>query len=220
MTKFRGVILDVDGTLVDSNDAHAHAWVEALAEHGITVEYARLRRMIGMGGDKIIPIVSDLDAESEQGKQITERRSEIFKQRYLPKLNAFRGTRALLEALHQRGLRLAVASSAREDELDPLLELTGAITVIETKTSADDASQSKPEPDIVLAALRTLNMGPTEVVMLGDTPYDVQACQKAGIAIIGVRSGGWNDDELAGSIAVYAHPSDLLDHLDDSPLAA
>lgn len=218
MPTYRGVILDVDGTLVDSNDAHAHAWVAALAEHGVTVEFAQVRRLIGMGGDQLLPAVSGLEAESEEGQAISERRGEIFKERYLPSLNAFRDTRPLLVALVERGLRLVVASSAKADELGPLLEIVGAGDLIESQTSADDAERSKPEPDIVLAALRRLTMAPTEVVMLGDTPYDLQACQKAGVAMIGLRSGGWSEGDLAGTLAVYASPADLLAHLDESPL--
>ena len=218
MTKYRGVILDVDGTLVDSNDAHAHAWVAALSENGVEVEFARIRRLIGMGGDQLLPEVSGLDADGAEGKRIGERRGEIFKDRYLPTLNAFRDTRRLLEAMKERGLRLVVASSAKKDELEPLLEIAGASDLIEAQTSADDAEKSKPEPDIVLAALRTLGMSPTEVVMLGDTPYDLQACQKAGVAMIGLRSGGWSAGDLAGAIAVYANPADLLARLDESPL--
>jgi HAD superfamily hydrolase (TIGR01509 family) len=147
-----------------------------------------------------------------------ERRSEIFKERYLPTVNAFRDTRPLLETLSQRGLRLVVASSAKADELGPLLDIAGASDLIEGRTSADDTQRSKPAPDSVLAALRRLKLAATEVVMLGDTPYDVQACQRAGVAMIGLRSGGWSERDLAGTLAVYASPADLLARLDDSPL--
>jgi HAD superfamily hydrolase (TIGR01509 family) len=220
MKQYRGVILDVDGTLVDSNDAHARAWVAAFAEAGVEVEFAAVRRLIGMGGDKLMPEVSDFDGTDSRSEAISRRRAEIFKERYLPTLNAFRSARDLLAELRGRGLRLAVASSAKKDELGPLLDVVGAQDLIEARTSADDAAESKPDPDIVLAALRSLNMAPPEVVMLGDTPYDLAACQKAGIAMIGLRSGGWGEADLAGCVAVYANCADLLAHLDDSPLGA
>lgn len=219
MTAVRGVILDVDGTLVDSNDAHAHAWVEALAENGIHVPVERVRRLIGMGGDKLLPLVSGLSEDCPQGQRISKRRQEIFTQKYLPTLRAFPGTKDLLVRMHAAGLRLVVASSAKADELKPLLKLCGADGVIEDHTSSDDAERSKPDPDIVHAALGNLGLPPAEVVMLGDTPYDIEAATRAGINIIALRSGGWNDDELRGALAIYQEPADLLAQYDASPLA-
>lgn len=219
MKNYRGVILDVDGTLVDSNDAHARAWVAAFAEAGVEVEFAAVRRLIGMGGDKLMPEVSDFNGTDEASEAVSQRRAAIFKERYLPTLNAFRSTRELLAELRRRGLRLAVASSAKKDELGPLLEVAGAADLIETRTSADDAAESKPDPDIVLAAMRSLGMAPPELIMLGDTPYDLAACQRAGIDMIGLRSGGWGDADLAGCVAVYANCAELLERLDESPLS-
>ncbi|HVG20348.1 MAG TPA: HAD hydrolase-like protein, partial [Blastocatellia bacterium] len=139
MKRIRGVILDVDGTLVDSNDAHAHAWVEALAEHDIEVEFEKVRSLVGMGGDKLLPEVSGIEEETPEGESISKRRGEIFKQRYLPKLKAFPSARELLRRMRDEGLKLVVASSAKADELDPLLELAGAADLVEEKTSSDDA---------------------------------------------------------------------------------
>src|SRR5829696_4296497 len=108
----RGIILDIDGTLVDSNDAHARAWVEALAEHGIQVPFEKVRRLIGMGGDKLMPRVCGIREDSPEGKKISKRRKEIFRERYLPSLRPCRGARELLQRMHAGGLKLVVASSA------------------------------------------------------------------------------------------------------------
>src|ERR1700730_942228 len=131
MKAVRGVILDVDGTLVDSNDAHSHPWVEALAENGVHVPLEKGRRLIGMGGDKLLPLVSGLQEDCPQGEQISKRRGEIFTEKYLPILRAFPGTKDLLLLMRAQGLRLVVASSAKSDELKPLLEVCGADEVIE-----------------------------------------------------------------------------------------
>jgi HAD superfamily hydrolase (TIGR01509 family) len=218
LKQIRGVILDVDGTLVDSNDAHARAWVEALAEQGIEVSFEKVRRLIGMGGDKLLPRVAGLEEDSPRGKVISERRSEIFKSRYLHRLKAFPGTRELLLRMRGEGLKLVVASSAKEDELKPLLKIAGAADLIEEKTSSDDAENSKPDPDIVEAALKQSGFSSNEAVMIGDTPYDIEAASRAGLEVIAFRCGGWNDEELAGATAIYDGPADLLAQYDSSPL--
>jgi phosphoglycolate phosphatase-like HAD superfamily hydrolase len=213
------VILDVDGTLVDSNDAHAQAWVEAFAESGITVDYDHVRRAIGMGGDKLMPYVAGISESAPKGKRISDRRGEIFRTTYLPAVRALPGARELLERFIADGFVLSVASSAAEEELQPLLERGGVADLIPHRTSSDDASRSKPDPDIVRAALQQAAVAPGEAIMLGDTPYDVEAAQRAGIAIVGLECGGWSRDALAGAIEVYRDPVDLLVHYDDSPFA-
>lgn len=214
----RGIVLDVDGTLVDSNDAHTHAWVEALAANGVHVPFAKVRRLIGMGGDKLLPLVSGLQEDSPKGEQISKRRGEIFAQKYLSTLHPSPGAKDLLIHMRAKGLRLVVASSAKDDELKPLLKICGADALIEDKTSSDDADRSKPDPDIIHAALKNLGIPLAEVVMLGDTPYDVEAATRAGIATIALRCGGWHDNDLAGALAVYQDPADLLAHYDNSPI--
>src|SRR5580765_7570261 len=198
MKSVRGVILDVDGTLVDSNDAHAHAWMEALTEAKIPVPFEKVRRLIGMGGDKLLPLVAGLEEDSQKGWHISARRGEIFKQKYMPRLRAFPGAKELLAHMHAQGLRLVVASSAKENELKPLLRICGADAVIEDKTSSDDAENSKPDPDIIQAALKDLSLAGTEVLMLGDTPYDIEAATRTGVATVALCSGGWSKAELAG----------------------
>jgi HAD superfamily hydrolase (TIGR01509 family) len=213
------VILDVDGTLVDSNDAHAHAWVAAFASAGITVAFDRVRRAIGMGGDKLMPAVSGVAEDSTLGQQIAKRRGEIFSEQFLPRLRPFPGTRELVGRFVADGLAVAVASSAKDQELHPLLEIAGVADLIPLRTSSDDAEESKPEPDIVHAAMARTKSAPGRTVMIGDTPYDVEAALAAGIRVVGFRSGGWRDPELAGAVEVYDGPEDLLGHYDASVFA-
>lgn len=220
MHKLRGVLFDVDGTLVDSNESHARAWVEAFAEHDISVELERMRWMIGMGGDKVLREVANLSDESPEGRAIAERRGQIFAQRYLPRLTPCRGARALVEHIHNRGLELAVASSAKTDELTPLLRVADVEAFFPIKTSSDDAESSKPDPDIVHAALQRAKLAADEAILIGDTPYDIEAGRRAGVDVIAVRCGGWRDDGLHGAAALYDDPADLLAHYDGSPLAA
>lgn len=218
MQALAGILLDVDGTLVDSNDAHAHAWVRALAEAGISVAFARVRRLIGKGGDKLLPEVSGIAADSPKGEGISKRRSEIFQEDHLPRLRPCPGARELLAHLRGRNLRLAVASSSRKDELDRLLRLIDADQWIEARTSADDVNRSKPDPDIVQAALDRLGLPPERVVLLGDTPYDVEAGRRAGVGVVALRCGGWADADLIGALAIYDDPADLLTNQATSPL--
>lgn len=205
------VILDVDGTLVDSNDAHAHAWVEAFAEFGITVAFDHVRRDIGMGGDKLMPDVSGIEESSELGSRIAERRAEIFKTRYLPVVRPFERTRELIERLQADGFVLAVASSAKEEELTPLLEKARVHDLVTRRTSSDDAEESKPDPDIIVAALKQARVEARQAVMIGDTPYDVAAAKRAGVEIVGVECGGWTREALAGAVAIFRDPADLLE---------
>ena len=204
------VILDVDGTLVDSNDAHARAWVEAFAEHGITVAFDHVRRSIGMGGDKLMPEVSGIEDSSDLGEKIGARRGEIFASRYLPHLQPFPKVRELLERFAADHFVLVVASSAKKDELGPLLERAGVTNLISRKTSSDDAENSKPDPDIVVAALKEAGCPKDRAIMIGDTPYDVAAARRAGIDIVGFECGGWTKEALAGAVAVYRDAAHLL----------
>jgi HAD superfamily hydrolase (TIGR01509 family) len=212
------VVLDVDGTLIDSNDAHARAWVEVGREAGHEIEFARARPLIGMGGDRVLPALTGVEEDDPEGERLTGRRGEIFRERHLPGLRPFPGTRALLERMRRDGYRLVVASSASEEDLGLLLEAAGIADLVEERTSSGDADASKPDPDIVQAALRRAGVAPEAALMLGDTPYDVEACRRAGVPIVALRCGGWDDDALAGAVAVYDDPADLLARYDASPL--
>jgi len=215
----RGVLLDVDGTLVDSNDAHARSWVEALATFGYDVAYDEVRRRIGEGGDKLIPQVTGLQSETDRAKALSARRWEIFRDDFLPALRPTPGARALVDRLRDDGLRLVVATSAKDDEMRAILDQAGLADVLPQRTSADDADRSKPDPDIVHAALQRESLRPDQTVMLGDTPYDVQAGLHAGVDVIALRSGGWSDAELRGAVAVFDDPAALLSAWQRSPLA-
>ena len=215
---YTAVLLDIDGTLVDSNDAHAHAWVAAFADSSVTVDFARVRRCIGMGGDKLMPEVSGIEEDSPEGRQIAKRRGEIFMAEWLPRLQPFRDVDRLVSALKARGLAVVAASSAKKKELRALLDLAGVASMLDGATSSDDADESKPDPDIVEAALKQAKAGAREAVMVGDTPYDVEAASRAGVAAIGFRCGGWRDADLTGALAIYDGPWDLLAGLEDSPI--
>jgi HAD superfamily hydrolase (TIGR01549 family) len=215
----KGIILDVDGTLVDSNEAHVQAWVKALKRGGYDVPAERIRPLIGMGSDNLLPTLISIEKDTPEGEKLSEYWKEIFESEYLPSLKAFPKTKELLKRLKADGFKLAVASSAEKEMLKRLLEIAGADKLIEDETSADDAENSKPDPDIVQAALDKLALKSEQVVMLGDTPYDIEAATKIGVNVIALRCGGWNDDGLKGAIAIYDDPADLLAHLDDSPLA-
>lgn len=213
------VILDVDGTLIDTNDAHAHAWVDVCNQFGYPVSFGEVRRMIGMGGDRVIPRLTGQEEDTELGTQMTERRGAIFRERYLPSCRPFPGARALLERFRDDGMQLVVATSASEDDMAALLKAAEVDDLVDAKTSSEDADASKPAPDIVEAALRNAGCPTSAAIMLGDTPYDVEASTRAGVRCVALRCGGWDDEALAGAVAIYQDPADLLAHYDASPFA-
>lgn len=220
MSQLHGVILDIDGTLVDSNDANAHAWIEAMAEQGHTVSFERIRPLIGMGGDKVLPEILGISKDSDEGKKISQRRKQIMIERYQPTLHAFPQSRELLERMHEQGLKLVVATSAEQDELQGLLHIIGphVADLFQQETTSQDAPKSKPNPEIMDAALEKSSLQSTEVVMIGDTAFDIEAATKAGVKTIALRSGGWSDSDLKDAIAIYNDAADLLAHYDESPL--
>jgi HAD superfamily hydrolase (TIGR01509 family) len=214
----KAVLFDVDGTLVDSNDAHAAAWVRAFTEYGVAVGPAHVRRCIGMGGDKLMPEVSGIEEDSRLGQAISKRRGEIFKGEFLPKLQSFKGARELVDAIGERGLMAVAASSASKEDLKALLKVAGVDDLMDEKTSSDDAEDSKPDPDIIQAALKRAKASPVEAIMIGDTPYDIEAARRAGVGAIAFRCGGWKDEDLKDATAIYDGPWDLLDRISESRL--
>jgi HAD superfamily hydrolase (TIGR01509 family) len=217
--KLDGVLLDVDGTLIQSNAAHACAWSEALAEAGQPVSSDTIRPLIGMGGDKLLPRLG-IDPESEEGRGITERRGAIFLERHVPCLRATRGARELIARLRHEGLTLVIATSARDDELEAMLKQVGLAELVPKRTSSDDADRSKPDPDIIHVALEKACISPASALLLGDTPYDIEAARRAGVDTVGLLCGGWDADALNGAIAIYEDPADILSHFTASPFAA
>lgn len=215
----QAVILDVDGTLVISNDAHAQSWVEAFAVYGYDVPFEKVRPLIGMGGDKVIPqMVPGLSDKEGDGKKISEKRKELIINHFGPQLAAANGSRQLILHIQQAGLRTIIASSATSQELSVLLKAAQVDDLLKEATTSSDAEASKPAPDIVEAALHKLKLEPNQAVMIGDTPYDIQSAGGVGIGVIAVRCGGFDDAQLAGAIAIYNDPADLLAHYDSSPL--
>ncbi|RYZ02354.1 MAG: HAD family hydrolase [Myxococcales bacterium] len=217
--RLRGVIWDIDGTLINSNDAHARSWVDALSEAGVDVSFAQVRPLIGMGGDKLLPRLAGVEDDSPLGQRVSQRRAQIFKEQYLPSIRPFPKTRELLLRLKEWGLALAVASSAKGEELAGFLDIAHVRDLIEQSTSSSDAERSKPDPDIVQVALQKLGYQPRDVIMVGDTPYDVEAASQLGVGAIALRSGGRSDADLAGALAIYDHTADLLERLESSPLS-
>ena len=217
------VIFDVDGTLIDSVDLHAKAWVDAFRDYGHEVGFEEVRKQIGKGGDQLMPVFLSEDKLDAIGADLEQHRGKILKERYLPQVTAFPQVRELLQRLWADGKRIALASSGKEDELAKYKQAAQIEDLIDEETSSDDAESSKPDPDIFQAAMKRLGeKSPGQVMVVGDTPYDAEAAAKAGLRTVGLLCGGWSEDELkqAGCIAVYKDPADLLAHYAESPLAA
>lgn len=214
----RAALLDVDGTLVDSNDAHARAWVETFAEAGFEVGFERVRGLIGMGGDKLVPEVTGLD-DPGLASALGERRTEVFLARHVDGIRPFPRVRELVQRMTDAGLVVVVATSAGAEEFARLIEIAGVRDLLDHQTTKDDAKASKPDPDIIGAALRKAGAAPADALMLGDTPYDVTAARRAGVATVALLSGGWTADALGDAIARYADAAALLDGWASSPFA-
>jgi HAD superfamily hydrolase (TIGR01509 family) len=212
----KGVIFDIDGTLVDSNDAHAQSWVDTFAEAGYDVPFDVVRPLIGMGADKLLPKTIGIKHDTAEAKKLIKRRSEIFRERYLPRLRPLDGSRDLVLRVRSDGLKAVVATSAKDEELRGLLKAARVEDLMQERATASDAKRSKPDPDIVEAAIKESDVGPENLVMIGDTPYDIEAASKAQVRAIAFRSGGWTDEALKGAVEIYDGPADLLAHYDSS----
>jgi HAD superfamily hydrolase (TIGR01509 family) len=215
----QGVIFDIDGTLVDSNDAHAKSWVDTFAEAGYNVPFDAVRPLIGMGADKLLPKTIGISHDSDKGKKLIKRRSEIFRERYLSQLRPFKGSRELVKRIRSDGLKAVVATSAKDEEVKSLLKAAQVDDLMQEKATASDAKRSKPDPDIVHAAIDESGISPMHLVMIGDTPYDVEAASRAEVRAIAFRSGGWNDEALKGAVEIYDGPADLLARYESSLIA-
>ncbi len=212
-------ILDLDGTLIDSNGAHAKAYVEAMAEHGHDVPVDRVRPLIGLGRDKLLPEVIGVQSHSEEGRSILERKGRIFRERYVSQIQPTRGSRQLLAHMHARGLMVVLATSAREEDLVLLLDAARLKDLIDERSNPPDIEESQPDHDIVQAALDKSGYSADEALMVGDTPYDIEAAHRLGMRIIALRCGGAKYSDLIEAEAIYDDPADLLEHFDQTPLA-
>jgi HAD superfamily hydrolase (TIGR01509 family) len=219
----RAVIFDVDGTLIDSVDLHAAAWMEALRHFGIEVAFGDVRSQIGKGGDQLLPVFVPQERLEREEKTISEFRADLFKRSYLARVRPFPGVPALFGKIRAAGKTIALASSGKADEVENYARIAGVTDLVDVATTADDAEQSKPAPDIFEAVLAKLApISAQECVVIGDTPWDVIAAKRAGLRTIGVLSGGFPESELreAGAIAIYKDPEDLFARYDESPIAA
>ena len=210
-------IVDVDGTLVDTNYHHTIAWQRALAGHGVTVPAWSIHRHIGMGGDQIVAAVAGDEVEQRIGDELRAAEGERY-QELIEEVRPLPGARDLLVALGERGHSVVLASSAKQEEIDRYLDLLDARDLAADWTTSGDVEATKPEPDLVVAALEKAgdNDG---AVMLGDSVWDGRAAQRAGIPLVGLLTGGFSERELrdAGALDVYESAAGLLVRIHDSP---
>jgi HAD superfamily hydrolase (TIGR01549 family) len=216
------VLFDVDGTLIDSVDLHAKAWQEAFAHFGKRIGFDEVRSQIGKGGDQLLPVFFSQEELALRGEAIESYRSELYRRDYLKRIRAFPEVRELFQEISKRGIRIALASSAKGEELRIYKEVARIDDLIETETSADDAGRSKPHPDIFQAALHRLGkVDKKRSFVVGDTPWDVIAAKRSGLKTLGMLCGGFAEADLraAGAAEIYRDPADLLRRLDSSALA-
>jgi phosphoglycolate phosphatase-like HAD superfamily hydrolase len=213
----KAVIFDIDGTLIDSNAAHAESFARAFKKFGKDVSIEELKSLIGMGADDILEKHLSKDEIEEFGEDLKEYRKKVFLEEYLPEIKVFPKVRELFERLKSDEKQTALASSAGEDELKEYKKLLNLGDLVEKETNADDAEEAKPEPDIFLAAFDKLkNVEKKNVLIIGDTPYDAEAATKANLKINGVESGGWTREKLTetGCAEVYKDIAEIFENYD------
>lgn len=218
----KAVLFDLDGTLVDSNDQHVLVWQQVFAGIGHAFDRQRLHDQIGKGADMLVPALLP-GADAATAERLGEAHGELYRAKYLGGVKPFPYARELLAKVRAAGQQVVLASSASQAELDHYLTLLDAHDLVAATTCADDVEHSKPAPDIFATALaRVAPLAANEVIVVGDTPYDVEAAQAAGIASIALRSGGFADAALrdAGAVAIYDDVSGLLASYGESPLAS
>lgn len=215
----RGVLFDVDGTLIDSSYVHTLSWWGAFRQQGHDVPMARIHRCVGMGGDRLVDSLLPSGRDRSADQEILASHSALYASHW-PALRAFGGAKDLLVQCHASGLAVALASSARERDLQAMRDLLDADAVIDAATSANDAKESKPAPDILVAALEAINVEAADAVYVGDAVWDMQAAAALGIPAVGVTCGGISAAELldAGAAEIYDGPQDLLANLGSSAI--
>ncbi|WP_347877648.1 HAD family hydrolase [Paenarthrobacter sp. MSM-2-10-13] len=214
--KKRGVLFDVDGTLIDSSYFHAMAWWQAFRREGLDVEMSAIHRRVGMGGDRLVQSLVP-DCPEDMQEDLKSAHGAVFST-FWPALRTFDSVRDLLAACSDAGLAVGLASSAQERDLEVSRHLLDAGSSIDAWTSSNDAKQSKPAPDILEACLEKLGLGPEDVVFVGDAVWDVKAGAAIGVPVIALTCGGISEAELrdAGAAEVYDNPRHLLEHLETS----
>lgn len=219
MTTLRGILFDVDGTLIDTTYLHTLAWWQGFRRAGHDVAMNAIHRCIGMGSDKLLDRLLGEDRERDQDELISATHDAVFST-FWPALRRFDSARELLRQCHDVGLVVVLASSAKQEELDVLTEVLGADFAIDSSTSSADADQSKPSPDILEAALKAGGLKADEVLFVGDAVWDVEAAGKLGIPTVALACGGYSSAELedSGAVEVYADPRDLLENFANSAL--
>ena len=208
------MLLDIDGTLVDSNDKHADCWVEAFAHFGKKVEWDVIRRQIGKGGDLLVPDTLNAREMRAFGEDLKNYRGDLWKRRYIDTVEPFPFVRGALEALHERGIRIAFASSSNPDEVEYYVELLGARDLLEGSTSKEDAQFSKPSPEIFQAALERTGADAERTFAVGDTPYDILSAHRVPLPIISVLSGGFPRELLTKAEFVLDDVGVMVKELD------
>ncbi len=213
-------ILDIDGTLVDTNYQHAIAWYRAFREHDVTLPVWRVHRAIGMGGDQLVGALAGDDFEDQHGDDVRASEKDLYRE-LIDEVAPLPGAIDLVHRLDELGHSVVLASSAKEDEVEHYLDLLGVRDVADAWTSSQDVEQTKPAPDLVQSALEKSEQRDDGAVMLGDSVYDCQAAARADVPSLGVLTGGFSREELeeAGAKAVYESPAEILDGLEDTPFA-
>jgi HAD superfamily hydrolase (TIGR01509 family) len=213
------VLFDIDGTLVDSNYLHVHAWYRAFSEVGVSVEAWRIHRSIGMDGDKLLNTLAG-DADDSTQERANDLHSRYYKETS-SMLRPLPGARELLQAVEELGLQVVLATSAPEDELDILREVLESDDLLSAATSSEDVETAKPQPDIVEVALQRAGVEAGQAVFVGDAVWDIEACERAGVAAIALLSGGSSRGELesAGAEDVFDNAQDLCEHIDETRIA-
>jgi len=216
----KAVLCDIDGTLVESNWLHAEAWQRAFAEMGILLDRETVRRQIGKGGDELIPVFVPWWKRDAVEEPLKRYREWLFRTDFLAQVKPLPKAREFAEELKQRGIRFALASSAKKNDLEDYKRIMHVEDLVDDATSADDVDRAKPHPDVFSATLKRLGLKAKDCIALGDTPYDAESAGKAGLRTIGVETGGWTQDELmdAGCVEVYASVADLLERIDESAI--
>jgi HAD superfamily hydrolase (TIGR01509 family) len=215
----RTAILDIDGTLVDTNYQHAVAWYRAFRQNEIVLPVWRIHRHIGMGGDQLISALTDDETEKHKGDEIRAAEKALY-MAMIDEVEPMDGARDLIARLKDADRSVVLASSAKEDEVEHYLDLLDARELADDWTTSADVEATKPAPDLVQAALDKAGAGPDDAVMLGDTPWDCQAARRAGVETVTLMTGGFSEQELreAGAVAVFESIPDLLDGMANTPL--